>query len=217
LALTVAVAVGFSLMPSPKASAAGEVPVPTHKPGGSYETMFIDADLNGHGVLFNHQREIDRNGGKESCAICHHMNVPRQKNSGCYECHNDLYSPGDAFRHDWHASATGARLACTECHARGQVRTSKNVKPCSDCHKQLVPKEATIKVTKYTTPSYADAMHKMCIGCHLRIAAKENKPEIARCAECHTGQSNLTQEDRLLSRRQAVAGRLVVLPPIARQ
>ena len=49
--------------------------------------------LSGYGVTFYHQREIDRNGGKQSCVICHHMNLPRDQNSGCYECHRDMYLP----------------------------------------------------------------------------------------------------------------------------
>jgi hypothetical protein len=168
--------------------------------------MFLDAALSGYGVTFNHQKEIDRNGGKQSCAICHHMNLPRAKNSGCYECHSDLYLTGDSFLHDWHASPSGAKLACTECHAKGQTRSSANVKPCADCHKHLIPTEATIKIKTYVAPSYVDAMHKLCIGCHAQVAMKENRPEIARCTECHGAKSKLPDDEALLSHRRVVAG-----------
>lgn len=175
--------------------------------------MFLDANLTGYGVTFYHQREIDRNGGEKSCVICHHMNLPHDKDSACYECHRDLYLPSDAFRHAWHASPEGANLACVQCHAAGKPRTAADARKCSDCHKNLIPAGATIKVTSYDAPSYVDAMHELCIGCHAKVAEKEHKPDVARCAECHKGKLNYAEGESLLYRREALAGRWVVLPP----
>ena len=125
-----------------------------------------------------------------------------------------MYLPSDAFRHDWHASPTGARLACVECHAKGQTRSREGVKPCASCHKDLIPPGATIKVKNYTAVAYVDAMHELCIGCHAKVAKKENKPEVARCAECHKGKLDFPEAENLLYRRRALAGRRVVLPPL---
>jgi Class III cytochrome C family len=174
--------------------------------------LYLDADLTGFGVTFYHQREIDRNGGQKSCVLCHHMNLPRDKNSGCYECHRDMYLPSDAFRHDWHASPSGANLACVQCHAQGATRDAENVKPCADCHKDLIPAGAVVKIRTYVAPSYVDAMHQLCIGCHARVARQQNKPEVARCAECHKGKLDFSDAQNLLYRRRALAGHLVVLP-----
>jgi Ni/Fe-hydrogenase subunit HybB-like protein len=233
MAFVIAAGAGFLFLGNPRAASQGVEPTPVHRargdvvylktglaqnpPGGPDGSeggvLYLDADLTGYGVTFYHQREIDRNGGQQSCVLCHHMNMPRDKNSGCYECHRDMYLPTDAFRHDWHASPTGGNLACVECHARGYARTSAHVKPCVDCHKHLLPAGATIKIKTYLAPSYVDAMHQLCIGCHAKVALKLNKPEVARCVECHKGKLNYADAQNLLYRRRALSGRLVVLPP----
>jgi Ni/Fe-hydrogenase subunit HybB-like protein len=176
--------------------------------------LYLDADLTGWGVSFYHQREVDRNGGQKSCVLCHHMNMPRDRNSGCYECHRDMYLTTDSFQHDWHASASGANLACVECHEKPYARTAEHVKNCEGCHKDLIPKGATIKINNnYVAVSYVDAMHKLCIDCHAEVAAKENKPDVARCAECHKGRLNYADSRNLIYGQHALAGRLLVLPP----
>ena len=212
LAFIVTAAVGFSFLGNPRAASQGIVPTPVHRARGG-EVMNIDANLDGYGVTFYHQREIDRNGGKQSCVICHHMNLPRDQNSGCYECHQDMYLSSDAFRHDWHASPDGARLACVECHPAGNVRSARGAKPCASCHKNFIPVGAIIQVKDYAAPAYVDAMHALCIGCHAKVAKQENKPEVARCAECHKGNLDFSEAENLLYRRRALAGRRVVLPP----
>lgn len=213
LAFILVAAVSFSFLGNPRAASLGATLTPVHRARGG-EVLYIDANLDGYGVTFFHQREIDRNGGKQSCMICHHMNLPRDTNSGCYECHRDMYLPSDAFRHDWHASPNGARLACMECHPAGQVRSAAGAKPCANCHKDLIPQGATIKITSYTATAYVDAMHALCIGCHAKVAAKENRPDVARCEECHKGNLNFSEAENLLYRRRALAGRGVVLPPV---
>jgi Ni/Fe-hydrogenase subunit HybB-like protein len=235
LAFVVAAAAGFSFLSNPRAASQGIVPTPVHRARGDVGylktspadiviplwqearekegVLYLDADLTGYGVTFYHQREIDRNGGQKSCVLCHHMNMPRDRNTGCFECHRDMYLPSDAFRHDWHASPSGANLACVQCHAQGQTRSSANVKPCADCHKDLVPAGATIKIKTYIAPAYVDAMHQLCIGCHAKVAKQQNKPQIARCAECHRGKLDFSDAENLLYRRRALAGRGVVLPP----
>jgi Ni/Fe-hydrogenase subunit HybB-like protein len=235
LAFVVAAAVGFSFLSNPHAASQGIVPTPVHRARGDVGylkaspasivtplwqqegekegVLYLDADLTGYGVTFYHQREVDRNGGQKSCVLCHHMNMPRDKNTGCYECHRDMYLPSDAFRHEWHASPSGANLACVQCHAQGQTRSAANVKSCTDCHKDLVPAGATIKIKTYMAPAYVDAMHQLCIGCHAKVAKQQNKPQIARCAECHRGKLDFSDAENLLYRRRALAGRGVVLPP----
>ena len=234
LAFVFAAAAGFFLLGNPLVASQGAVPTPVHRARGSVgylETgaiekaslqqpgnlpqgaLYIDGDPTRWGVTFYHQREIERNGGKKSCVLCHHMNMPHDRDSGCYECHRDMYLPSDAFRHDWHASPRGANLACIQCHARGFPRSASHVKPCADCHKHLIPADATIEVKTYTAVSYVDAMHELCIGCHIKVAAKENKPEVARCTECHKGQLDFADAQKYLYRRRAPLGRLVVMPP----
>lgn len=232
LAFVIAAAAGFSFLGNPRAASLGAVPTPVHRARsgatlqpmsqnpagkavakGTNDVLYLDADLTGYGVTFYHQREIDRNGGEKSCVLCHHMNMPRDTNSGCYECHSDMYLPTDSFRHDWHASPSGANLACVQCHASGQTRSAANVINCDVCHKDLVPRGSTILIKTYVAPSYVDSMHELCIGCHAKVAAQEGKPDVARCAECHKGELSFSDAQNLLYQRQALAGRLVVLPP----
>ncbi|MGC9292089.1 MAG: NrfD/PsrC family molybdoenzyme membrane anchor subunit [Acidobacteriaceae bacterium] len=213
MAFILAAAVGFAMTSNPKVAAHGFAPTPVHSPRGSYDKMILDADVSGYAVTFYHQKEIDRNGGKQSCVICHHMNMPHAEDSGCYQCHSDMYLPVDSFRHDWHASPQGANLACIQCHKPGLPRTAANTVACSECHKHLVPPGATIEIKQYNAPSYVDSMHVLCIGCHAKVALKENKPDIARCAECHQGRLNYADAENLLYQKREMAGRFVVLPP----
>ena len=145
---------------------------------------------------------------------CHHMNLPRDKNSGCYECHRDMYLPVDAFRHDWHASPAGGRLACVQCHEQGKPRIAATAKRCDGCHKDLVPAGATIQVKQYNAVGYVQAMHELCIGCHKQLAAQEGKPDFARCATCHKERRNIVDASDLAPRDGI--GRGILLPPISK-
>ncbi len=234
LGFVFAAGAGFALLGSPLAARQGSVPAPVHRARGDAGylrsgvseaaslgqpgelprgVLYIDGDLTRYGVTFYHQREIERNGREKSCVLCHHMNMPHDQDSGCYACHRDMYQKSDASRHDWHASPHGANLACVECHEPGYARTSAHVKPCADCHKNLVPAGATIEIPNYNAVSYVDAMHEVCNGCHVKVAAREKKPEIARCAECHKGRLNFSDTRHYLYSPHAPAGRLVILPP----
>jgi hypothetical protein len=97
-----------------------------------------------------------------------------------------MYSPVDAFRHDWHASPAGGNVACKTCHTPGQRRTVSNAKACDACHTDLYPAGATITVDAYRAPSYTDAMHGLCVDCHRREAAERPEREsLAICSTCH--------------------------------
>jgi len=212
LAFVLAAAFGFLFLSNPRAASLGVAPTPVHRARGG-EVLNIDANLDSFGVTFYHQREIDRNGGKRSCVLCHHMNLPHDQNSGCYECHRDIYLSSDAFRHDWHASPEGAGLTCMECHLAGKVRNAVDAKACDACHHDLIPAGATIKVKHYAAPAYVDAMHTLCIDCHTKVARQENKPDVARCGECHQGKLNFSEAENELHRRRTLAGTHVLLPP----
>jgi hypothetical protein len=213
LAFVFAAAAGFALLAPQPVAGRGIVRQPVQRARGG-EILWIDGNLNGYGVAFPHERIVKRLGGDASCVKCHHMNLPRDKNSGCYECHRDMYLPVDAFRHDWHASPEGGRLPCTQCHQQGQPRSASTAKHCDGCHKNLVPAGAAIAVKQYNAVGYVQAMHKLCIECHKHLAAQEGKPDFARCATCHKERrsrvdaSNLGPEDGI--------GRGILLPPVSK-
>lgn len=129
--------------------------------------------------------------GKDSCAICHHLNLPGQKISNCSDCHSSMYASVDFFNHDWHASPKGAGLKCVDCHKAGVKRSALMVKSCSDCHstyKDIADKKAP-SGKQYQILSYTDAMHNLCVSCHrIEVKIVKDKPNLDQCSTCHKTQ-----------------------------
>jgi Ni/Fe-hydrogenase subunit HybB-like protein len=216
LAFILAASLGFAaLSPKPPATRGVQPQLVRRAVGG--ETLWIDGNRNGYGVSFPHEAIEKRLGGKDSCVKCHHMNLPRDRNSGCYECHTDMYLAGDAFRHDWHASPEGGRVPCRECHDPAKPRVAATAKACDRCHKDLVPPGATIRVKQYQAVGYVQAMHQLCIGCHTVRAQQEGKPDLARCTDCHKERRNLLDAANVTWQPQGVIGRGMLLPPLPKQ
>jgi Ni/Fe-hydrogenase subunit HybB-like protein len=207
LAFVLAAAFGFALLSPQPAESRGIPPSPArHARGG--DELRIDGNLDGFGVTFRHASHQDVAGGKEGCVTCHHMNLPRDRNSACSECHRDMYLPSDAFRHDWHASSQGAGLACVDCHPKGALRSAETAKPCNDCHKDLIPEGSPIAVKSYRAVGYVQAMHQLCIGCHAGMGE-----EMTRCGACHQGLEDFIDAPEVSTRRLEKRGKRVVLPP----
>jgi Ni/Fe-hydrogenase subunit HybB-like protein len=203
-----AAALGMAFLAPQPAASRGVEPQPVHRARGG-AILWIDGNLDGFGVAFPHERIVKRLGGDTSCVQCHHMNLPRDRTSGCYECHRDMYLTSDAFRHDWHASPEGGRLACAQCHP-SQPRSATGAKPCTACHKSLTPAGATIPVKHYRAPGYVQSMHVLCINCHVQLAKQEGKPDFARCATCHKERRGLTDAGDTATRPDAARG--ILLP-----
>lgn len=197
LAFILALAIGFAIMPGDKIHSTGVAGVTVTKARGG-DVLFVDGNRDAYGVAFKHQFHIDTLGGKSSCVRCHHLNMPQDQQSGCWNCHKDMYSMSDAFGHDWHSSPTGGNVKCVTCHAEGMARSAESAVSCDRCHTDLVPPNSPIAFETHWAPSYTDAMHKMCVGCHEQKVAAEltEKPDLARCATCHTtpGPQHLRQE-----------------------
>ncbi len=210
LGFIAATALGFALLTPQPAASRGVEQAPAHRARGG-EVLWIDGNLDGRGVSFPHQKHIDSQGGKASCPRCHHMNLPRDQASGCYQCHREMYSASDAFGHDWHAAPAGGKLACGQCHPQGQARAASTAKPCTSCHKDLIPAGAPYRVVAYTARSYSDSMHGLCIGCHRQEAVKRVKPDMPRCAWCHKDVRTFIDAAGL-RQAGATAGTSVVLP-----
>jgi Ni/Fe-hydrogenase subunit HybB-like protein len=212
LAAVVAAAVGFGLLTANAAQKQGIETTPAHRARGG-EVLWIDANLDGTGVAFKHDEHKKRLGDKDSCVLCHHMNLPRSKNSDCASCHREMYQAVDAFRHDWHASPTGANIPCYQCHTPGLARTAATAVRCDRCHKDLVPPKALIQVKTYVAPSYVDAMHRTCLGCHRKKAVEKKKPEMTQCAWCHKTRPEEIQARDVILRGNSVSTGSPILPP----
>jgi len=212
LAIVVAAAVGCATLTAQHEQNRGREPVPVHRARGG-DVLWIDGNLDGFGVAFTHADHIKRGGDKESCVACHHMNLPHDEGSVCASCHSDMYQSADAFRHDWHASPSGANIACDQCHAQDQVRTAKSAVGCDTCHKDMVPANASIQIKSYRAASYTDALHRLCIGCHAEKAVEKNKPEMAQCGWCHKDNRDVVDTHEIDLRRRTAIGGSPVLPP----
>ncbi|MFH2055884.1 MAG: NrfD/PsrC family molybdoenzyme membrane anchor subunit, partial [bacterium] len=185
LAFVLAFAFGLAVLPWQQIESRG-VPEERADRARGGDTLIVDGNHDGYGVAFAHKKHIETTGGPEKCALCHHMNLPDDQQSGCYECHQSMYSATDAFRHDWHSDPEGGNVACSKCHEPGVERTAATAKQCTDCHTDLYPQGATIVVKSYVAPSYTDAMHTLCVTCHTEKATQiEGKQALAQCASCH--------------------------------
>lgn len=158
----------------------------------SVNVLFIDGDRNGRIVLFPHEAHKERQGGEESCAICHHMNRPLDRASSCHLCHRDMYSPTDTFSHDFHVERMGEGEACAKCHIDpSAVKNRQTAQPCLKCHERMAQEGSFVKIGDSPVldraPGYMDALHGLCIKCHESLVERgEHKdPDFARCKTCH--------------------------------
>jgi Ni/Fe-hydrogenase subunit HybB-like protein len=212
-------ALSFALISGTEISNKGIKPIEVTKARGG-DTLLIDGNRDNYGVAFKHEFHISKG---YSCGSCHHMNKPGDDATGCYECHNNMYTEADVFRHDWHSSSEGANLKCNECH---DMNVSKGLefredpalatRKCLECHPKMIPDDSQIKEIKsYIVMSYTDALHKSCIDCHDKeLKANEElrlrKPELAGCSNCHYKVEKYIEERKLFERSDK--NKWVVLP-----
>ncbi len=214
LAVIVAATAGVGFLSAQQVQSRGVDTVRAHRARGG-NVLWIDGNpLDGFGVSFPHEKLEKKLGGKDSCVLCHHMNFPRDKATPCASCHRKMYQSSDAFRHDWHASPAGANIACYQCHALGKVRNDSNVVSCDHCHKNMIPAKATIQIKSYEAVSYVDAMHRLCIDCHIKEAVKLKNPKMTQCEYCHKQSRDVINAHDIALRQRGVGSGSPVLPPI---
>lgn len=146
-----------------------------------WEIMRIDGNRNGHSVEFtheSHQQLTAKNG--DGCAVCHHLNLPGDNVSSCFECHKDMQKKSSIFDHEGHARLYRNKgTYCKECH--GSDRSRESVKTCAQCHE-----EYTQPVSTYTgVRGYEPAMHGSCIACHHKEDEKLGQKMFTDCGFCH--------------------------------
>ncbi|MCK5651091.1 MAG: Ni/Fe-hydrogenase cytochrome b subunit [Gemmatimonadetes bacterium] len=169
------------------------------EPGGSLPEgvdavplLTIDGNRDGTLVLFNHDGHVEREGGNDSCVLCHHLNLPFDRNSSCFECHRDMYEPTSVFDHARHVEELNGVGGCSECHSEEEaVKSYETATECVECHESpelalpiIAPPEPRWK----DAVGYMDAMHNLCKTCHTQRAQQE--PErfsdlLDRCDACH--------------------------------
>jgi hypothetical protein len=143
-------------------------------------------------VLFNHEDHTKRLGGATSCTTCHHRNVVLDRSTSCTTCHQAMHRATDTFDHSFHVLQYGGNASCTQCHGdTGEGRTREASKSCVECHGPTDPEATAVRVELDLPEGYAagyvDAMHGLCIGCHLEeeAARRYEQPVLSRCVTCH--------------------------------
>jgi len=179
--------------------------------------MLIDGNRNGDSVLFDHKAHVKLTGGEAACAVCHHLNMPLDQNSSCWQCHRDMYEPTRLFRHASHVAALGGNDGCAECHHDyAAVKTYRTATACAECHEQEPIAEAVVPPPGErwrAAAGYTGAMHGLCITCHekyIEESPDEYAAVLARCDNCHDADRALelrlmgpgaTSDDRVVARK----------------
>ena len=150
-------------------------------------------------VYFDHKRHQDEAGKDKSCGTCHHLHLAGDVGTPCSECHAHLYTPSRVFDHDRHIQSVGGEDVCAKCHGPGEPQSLTVSKTCKDCHQKDMMAAGNTVVATFKAPSassYKDAMHAMCIPCHVSKAKdpKVNLPNLGRCGACH---DSGTESERL--------------------
>jgi hypothetical protein len=150
-----------------------------------WETLHIDGNNSGYVVNFPHSEHQERlaEDYANECQVCHHLDMPEDEATACWECHADYHQPVSIFDHSVHQQALGGNESCPECHAQEHVKLTAEL--CQDCHETMVPAEGQTAFNLLAS-SYKDAMHGRCLDCHEQEAIKQEKPELALCSTCHT-------------------------------
>ncbi len=185
LTFIVSFAIGMALTPGNHVHSQGVTDVKVYRASG-LDTLYINGNRDDQFVKFPHQAHMGRI-GKENCTTCHHLNLPAERLSECWECHTGMYTRADFFQHDWHTAIDGANLKCNACHKEGLTRTVSTAKQCTSCHESYKFRSALQKAqSTYHILSYTDAMHNLCVSCHMKKSKEiKDKPDLARCSTCH--------------------------------
>lgn len=236
LAFVLSAGIGFAMISGESSSSKGLVDAPVHRARGG-DTLWIDGNIDGFGAILTHKSHmkgcfrgpdcstchsdepnfpdnhtIGQSASDPTCVRCHHMNLPRDRNTACATCHRDMYQPTDAFGHAWHSSRQGANLMCNDCHMKGKIKSAENAKHCSDCHNDLVPEGSSITFSHYEALGYVEAMHRLCINCHNMKAEIVGDENLARCSTCHPGERDFVDAADIASKIRHRGGKRVVLP-----
>jgi Ni/Fe-hydrogenase subunit HybB-like protein len=155
--------------------------------------LVLDGNRNGRLVAFPHEFHCDKLGGRESCAQCHHRDLPFDQNTSCYRCHRDMHLATDTFDHSNHIARLDGNSGCPRCHEDAlNAKTRENAKACDSCHQETAAKQSIIHTKRTKTDGsavgYMDAMHGLCITCHEQKLAEEPqsfRQGFADCANCH--------------------------------
>ncbi|MGD9369665.1 MAG: polysulfide reductase NrfD [Desulfobacteraceae bacterium] len=157
-----------------------------------WEIMTINGNRDQNRVDFNHldhQARLEEKDpdNKNICSTCHHLSMPNDEATACWECHQDMNRSTSIFDHTLHQAYLGGNASCIECH-QGE-HTAQTAKACGECHETMEPKAGETTFND-SAPGYEEAMHGTCLTCHEQEAQQQNRPELGQCPACHTVEYN---------------------------
>jgi hypothetical protein len=161
--------------------------------------LMIDGNRDGRLVLFPHDYHVEKVmenqkvTERETCATCHHFNLPFDKNTSCSACHRDMYISSDIFDHAFHVNKLGGNEGCTKCHQDPtEAKTRSTALDCAECHQDMMVAGSLVASPDDgmtgSVGGYMEAMHGLCITCHERKVKEDPErygPHFADCANCH--------------------------------
>ena len=213
LAFVISFAIGMALMPEKQLHGKGIEEITVSRASGK-DTLIINGNRDDCLVKFPHKEHIARL-GENDCAKCHHLTLPGFKENSCWECHSSMYKAVDFFKHDWHASAYGAKIECDNCHVNGVQREKETAKTCKECHPVYEFKNADLKNTSgYFALSYTDALHQLCVSCHVVKANELEKQNLGQCSSCHSADVHVQVSENLKWKTSLPHFNSVILPKI---
>ena len=159
----------------------------------SVPLLMIDGNRDGRLVLFPHRDHVAKLGEQDSCCKCHHLNMPYDRNTSCWECHRDMYLETDIFDHSRHIDKLEGNQSCVRCHQdSAAVKSRDTALACAECHADMVVEDSLVSLPAGgmggLATGYMDAMHGICIACHEQKVAEEPDKypvSFAQCANCH--------------------------------
>jgi len=187
LAFVISFAIGMALMPEKQLHGKGIEDISVSRASGK-DKLIINGNRDDCVVEFPHKEHIARL-GEDNCVKCHHLTLPGFKENSCWECHTNMYKAVDFFKHDWHSSGIGAKIKCDDCHIDGVQRKKETAKTCAECHPEYEFKNTDPqKRSNYIALSYTDALHQLCVSCHVVKANELEKQNLSQCTSCHTAE-----------------------------
>ena len=157
------------------------------------QLLAVDGNRDGTMVLFDHDAHADRLGADTACGTCHHLNMPFDRNTSCFECHRDMYEPTSLFDHESHERTVAERHGCVECHSPEEtVKSYETATACTACHDDQSASGPIIDPPSERwadAVGYVHAMHNLCITCHEQSVLEspaQYSTELARCTYCHS-------------------------------
>ncbi|MFH1687931.1 MAG: NrfD/PsrC family molybdoenzyme membrane anchor subunit [bacterium] len=159
--------------------------------------LCIDGNRSGLSCDFPHVEHRKRLGGDNGCATCHHVSLPQDNSTPCSRCHRRMVEPISIFNHSAHFAFAAIQeklsglhsenQSCVICHTPDQPKQASNAKSCLECHdKDIWSNVVPIDTSDLMHAcSFSQAMHGLCITCHARESAIQDKKTLADCSTCH--------------------------------